>query len=65
MDQDFEAECPECGAAVKVTLQAVARERTVRCPHGHMIELKDHGGSARKALSALADLDRTLKRFGQ
>lgn len=65
MDLDLDIDCPECGAAVKVTLQDVAKQRTVRCRRGHSIALKDQGGGGRKAQSALDDLDRALKRFGK
>lgn len=62
---DFDIECPECGAKVKVTLQDVAKERTVRCVRGHSIAIKDDGGGGRRAQKAMDDLDRALKRFGK
>ena len=65
MEHDFEINCPECGAKVKVVLQDVAKQRTVQCQRGHSITLKDDGGGARKAQNALDDLDRALKRFSK
>jgi hypothetical protein len=64
MDREFETNCPECGATVKIALADVAKQRTVRCQRGHNIALKDVGGGAREAQAALDDLDRALKRFG-
>jgi len=65
MDLDLGLECPECGAAVKATLQDVARQRTVRCSRGHSIALEDEGGGARRAQSSLDGLDRALNRLGR
>jgi len=62
---DFDIECPECGAAVNVTLQDVGERRTVRCRRGHSIKLEDQDGGARKAQEALDDLDRAIKRLGR
>jgi len=64
MDLDLGLKCPECGAAVKATLQDVARQRTVTCRRGHSIALEDEGGGARQAQNALDGLDRALKRLG-
>lgn len=57
--------CPDCGGALRFTLDDVAKHRTVRCSRGHSVELKDQGGGARKANQAMADLDKALKRFGK
>lgn len=65
MDLDFEIDCPNCGATVKVALQDVAKQRTVRCRRSHRITLKDDGGGARKAQRSLDDLDRALKGLGK
>lgn len=64
MDPDLEVNCPDCGATVKVTLQDVAKHRSVRCRRGHRFTLKDDGGGARKTQRSLDDLDRAIKRLG-
>lgn len=65
MDLDFDVDCPNCGVKVKVALQDVAKQRTVKCRRGHSIALKDDGGGARKTQRSLDDLERALKRFGK
>jgi len=57
--------CPQCGGAVKFTLQDLARERTVRCAGGHDVHLKDDGGGGRKAQKALDDLQKAIRNFGK
>ena len=64
MDLDFGLECPECGAAVKATLEDIARQRTVTCGRGHRITLVDEGGGARQAQGSIDGLERALKRLG-
>jgi len=61
----LETECPECGAKLRFELEDVAKQRTVRCSRGHSVKLKDQGGGAQKASKAMADLEKTLKRFGK
>jgi predicted nucleic acid-binding Zn ribbon protein len=65
MSDKLEAECPDCGAKLRFTLDDVAKQRSVRCSSGHSVELQDEGGGARKAAKSLSDLDKTLKRFGK
>ncbi|NCT90145.1 hypothetical protein GXB85_04150 [Cellulomonas sp. APG4] len=65
MDLDFKFDCPECGRSVKATVAEVGRQATKRCPNGHSIKLVDKGGDARRAQSAMDDLERSLKRFGR
>lgn len=65
MEIDFDIDCPECGAKVKVALQDVAKERTLRCRHGHSIAIKDEGHKGRQAQKAMDDLDQALKSFGR
>ena len=62
---DLDLECPECGTTVNVTLQDIAKRRTVRCRRGHVITLEDQGGGARKAQKALDDVERAIKRLGR
>lgn len=65
MTDKMETECPDCGSRVRYTLDDVAKQRTVRCSHGHQVKLQDEGGGARKASKALSDLEMTLKKFGK
>lgn len=65
MSDKFETECPDCGGRVRMSLEDVARQRTVRCSRGHTVKLHDEGGGARRASSALGDLDKALRRFGK
>lgn len=64
MDLDFDLECPECGAAMKATLDDTARQRTVTCRRGHHVTLVDKGGGARQVQGSLDSLERSLKRLG-
>ena len=57
--------CPTCDAKVKATVEDLAKQRTVRCPSGHAIALKDVGGGARQVNKAHDDLMKTLKNFGK
>ena len=65
MSDKLETECPECGGRVRMSLEDVAKQRTVRCSRGHLVKLQDEGGGARRASSALADLDKALKSLGK
>ena len=65
MDLDLEVPCPACGAVVKTTMKAVALQRTVRCRRGHLVNLKDQGGGARKTQRSLDDLGKTLKKLNR
>lgn len=56
--------CPDCSAKVRVTLDDVAKQRTVRCSRGHAVTLKDQGGGARKATRAMDDFEQALKKLG-
>ena len=61
----LDVSCPECGGAVRFSLDDLARERTVRCSRGHSVALKDEGGGAAKASKSLRDLDRSIKRLNR
>ena len=65
MDFDLEFECPECGAAIKTTVGAIAQEKTVRCRGGHTVQLRDQGHGARKAKRSLDDLDKSFEDLGK
>lgn len=54
--------CPKCGRAVKTTVGAGRRSRSVRCPGGHMIEV-DGSQLNRAAREAEASLERTMRRL--
>lgn len=60
----FDVDCPECGSKLQVSLDDVARQRTVRCSRGHSVKLHDQGGGARKASKALDDLEKSIKKLG-
>jgi DNA-directed RNA polymerase subunit RPC12/RpoP len=67
--QETEIGCPECSQTIPVKLDQVAKEDTITCGGcGKAIQLKDVGGSAARAIrdlnASMADLQRTLKRFG-
>ncbi len=65
MSDKLETECPDCGGRVRMSMEDIARQRTVRCARGHAVKLKDEGGGVRKVVGALGDLDKALKRFGK
>lgn len=57
--------CPECEQSVNVTMEDVAKERVVRCPRGHEIQLRDEGHGARNADRSLKKVEQTIKNFGK
>ena len=59
------AECPDCGCRVRFTLADVVEQRTARCSREHSVKMRDERGGARKASTALGDLDQALKTFGK
>jgi hypothetical protein len=61
----IDADCPECGKKLKVSVDDIARQRTVRCAGGHSVKLVDEGGGARKASKALSDLENRIKKLGK
>ncbi len=65
MQDKIEMACPECGAKMRVSLDEIAQERTVRCPRGHSVKLQDEGHGVRKVTKALKDLEKTIKRLGK
>jgi DNA-directed RNA polymerase subunit RPC12/RpoP len=65
VDIDLELDCPQCGRRVKATTADLAKQRTVACPSGHRLNLKDEGGGARKVQRSLDDLDKAIKKLGK
>lgn len=61
----IDVSCPSCGSTIRVTLGDVKAERTVTCPKGHSVQLRDSGDGIRRADRALDDFKRALKRFGR
>ena len=55
MAKDFDVDCPDCGSAVGVTIEDVAKQKTVRCRRGHSVKLLDEGGGAAKVKRMLDD----------
>lgn len=56
--QRIDVECPECDRKFKVTMQDVINGRSVRCPVGHSVRLKDEGGAAGKLERELKKIDK-------
>ena len=46
MAPPIEVPCPQCGAAIAVSLADVQAEATVHCPAGHPLHLANEGGPA-------------------
>lgn len=61
----MKTECPDCGSALRFTLDDVAKQRTLRCSRGHLVRMQDQDGSAKEASKAHNDLDNALKGFGK
>jgi hypothetical protein len=65
----IDAACPACGQKNSITLAQVNREETITCRCGQRIQLKDSGGSSKKATQdinrAFKDLENTFKKFGR
>lgn len=61
--------CPQCKRITNVSIQQVADEALVKCICGQRIQLKDSGGSNRKAINdinkSFKDLDRTFRNLGR
>jgi hypothetical protein len=38
-DEDIEVRCPECGVAVRVSVEKAEREHKATCPNGHEVPL--------------------------
>lgn len=65
----IDAACPSCGHKNSITLAQVNREETITCRCGQRIQLKDSGGSSKKATQdinrAMKDFERALKGLGR
>ena len=59
MNDDLSADCPEdgCNGMIPFTMADVRHERTVRCGHGHSVQLRDDGGGARQMERQLRRID--------
>lgn len=57
-------QCPICNSVLRITLEDVERERTVRCPNGHDVHLVDQNDGAQKLDRELKKLERTMRRSG-
>lgn len=61
-DHPLEWPCPECGRTVKTTVGDGRRNRSIRCPGGHFIEVE--GSSLDKATrEAEQAIDKIMRRF--
>jgi hypothetical protein len=58
-------QCPSCGRTLQVTLGDVKAGRTVRCPGGHVIHLRQQGNGIGSADRALDDFKRSLVRLNR
>lgn len=51
-------ECPSCHCEQKITLQQIADEEVIKCPHcGQTIQLMSENNSAQQAAKSLRELD--------
>jgi len=62
MKSRIDVPCPECGRTMRPTLIDVKLERTVTCPAGHRVTLRDSGGGVRKADRMMGDFAKNLNR---
>lgn len=61
-DAPLEFPCPECGRNVKTTVGEGRRNRSIRCPGGHTIEVE--GSSLDSATQKVEQsVDKVLRRF--
>lgn len=61
-DAPLEFPCPECGRNVKTTVGEGRRNRSIRCPGGHTIEVEGSGlDSATRQMEQ--KLDKIMRRF--
>jgi hypothetical protein len=61
-DAEFEFDCPECGRTVRTTVGDGRRNRSIRCPGGHTIEVEG-SGLDRATRDAERQLDRLTRKF--
>ena len=55
--------CPKCDRSFQVMLDDIHRERVVRCPTGHEIQLKESGDGISSADRALDEFKRSIERM--
>ncbi len=61
-DTPLEVPCPDCGRKVKTTVGDGRRNRSIRCPGGHLIEVE--GSSLDSATRKVEQsVDKVLRRF--
>ena len=65
IESNIETSCPECGRRVRFRLRDAGSGRTVRCPAGHRIHLRDEGHTVRKLANAERDLKRTIDKINR
>ncbi len=58
-----EAECLECSGKLRFTLEDLAKQRSVRCAHGHSGQLHNKGGGASNVSRSLSDLEKRIKKL--
>lgn len=63
MNQLLELDCPECLGNYHLTLEDIAKHRTVTCSGGHTFTLEDDNGDLTEVHKAYEDLKNTLKPF--
>lgn len=61
-DAEFEFKCPECGRTLKTTVGSGRRNRSIRCPGGHTINV-DGSGLDKATREAEKSLNKTLGRL--
>jgi hypothetical protein len=60
----IDIEC-NCGAQLQVSLEDIAKRRTVRCNRGHSIRLVDEGGGVGRATRSMDKFEQSLRDFGK
>lgn len=68
--QKIDGKCPKCNGRLSTSVEQIARNAIISCSScGERIQLKDQGGSFRKAQQdikrASNDLDKALKNLGR
>lgn len=67
--QTVKLDCPDCKRSIPVSVKNIAEEKVIKCFCGKQIQLKDDGGTHKKAIrdinSSVKKLEDTFKKFGK
>lgn len=64
LDAQVEISCPACASTIKVSMREVRDGRTVTCPQGHHVQLREQGNGIRQVERSLEEFERSLGRIG-